>query len=107
MGCLDKHTSTVTIFRYNVNDHRLWQMSRRRKSEVMAMIEKVVDKRSKIPYYYQLADILREFIEQAAQGDSKTQEDHLLPSETELARTHRLSRATVRQAFDLLEREGL
>jgi GntR family transcriptional regulator len=73
----------------------------------MAVIEKIIDKRSKIPYYYQLADILREMIKDTAQGKTPNTPATLMPSEAELAKIHRISRATARQAFDLLEREGL
>jgi len=62
-----------------------------------------IDKQSKIPYYYQLADLLRDFIHNVPAADSPL----LMPSEVELSKTHHISRATVRQAFDLLEREGL
>src|SRR4051812_38177816 len=62
-----------------------------------------VDKQSRIPYYYQLADILRQLIKESlAKTDLVS-----IPSEPELAKMHHISRATVRQALDLLEREGL
>src|SRR5258708_26065146 len=73
----------------------------------MAVLDKIVDKRSKIPYYYQLADILREKIQNSANGNTPNSSATLMPSELELAKMHHISRATVRQAFDLLEREGL
>src|SRR5258708_365059 len=63
----------------------------------------IVDKQSRIPYYYQLADIVRQWIkEQLPKSELLS-----IPSEPELAKTHKISRATVRQALDLLEREGL
>jgi GntR family transcriptional regulator, N-acetylglucosamine utilization regulator len=62
----------------------------------------VVDKASSIPYYDQLAEILRrEISEKQVEGDV-----FQLPSENELAEQHGLSRATVRHALDKLEREG-
>jgi GntR family transcriptional regulator len=64
---------------------------------------KSINKQSRIPYYYQLADILREIIRERATGD----ETEFLPSENELVQTYQVSRATVRQALNLLEREGL
>jgi GntR family transcriptional regulator len=64
---------------------------------------KTINKQSHIPYYYQLADILRAFIRERAAGD----ETEFLPSENELVQTYQVSRATVRQALSLLEREGL
>jgi GntR family transcriptional regulator len=64
---------------------------------------KTVNKQSRIPYYYQLADILREIIQESVIGN----DPELLPSENELVQTYQVSRATVRQALSLLEREGL
>lgn len=62
-----------------------------------------VDKTSYIPYYRQLADLLRHEIGmQRAAG-----EVYQLPSENELAERHGLSRATVRHALDELAREGM
>jgi len=62
-----------------------------------------INKQSRIPYYFQLAETLRQKIREAAtQGQTMP-----LPSENELAETHKISRATVRHALDLLEREGL
>jgi len=63
----------------------------------------LVDKQSRIPYYYQLADIVRQWIKaELSKSDLVS-----IPSEPELAKIHKISRATVRQALDLLEREGL
>lgn len=62
----------------------------------------VIDKSSTIPYYEQLAELLRhEISEKQAFGEVIQ-----LPSENELAELHGLSRATVRHALDRLEREG-
>ncbi|MCE1252292.1 MAG: GntR family transcriptional regulator [Anaerolineae bacterium] len=61
-----------------------------------------IDHRSVIPLYYQLAQILREQIR-----TTELPAGQLLPSERELMNTYDLSRNTVRQALDLLAREGL
>jgi GntR family transcriptional regulator len=65
---------------------------------------KIINKQSHIPYYAQLADILREIIRDSLSGGDEAE---LLPSENELVNTYQVSRATVRQALRLLEREGL
>ncbi len=62
-----------------------------------------INKQSRIPYYFQLAESLRQQIKVAA-GSGK---ELSVPSENELAEKHRISRATVRHALDLLEHEGL
>ena len=62
----------------------------------------VIDKASPLPYYEQLAELLRrEITDKQAQG-----EPFQLPSENELAEKHGLSRATVRHALDELEHDG-
>jgi GntR family transcriptional regulator len=61
-----------------------------------------IDKRDPLPYYEQLAELLRREIG-AKQAVS---EMYQLPSENELAEQHGISRATVRHALDELEREG-
>jgi GntR family transcriptional regulator len=61
-----------------------------------------IDKRNPLPYYEQLAELLRREIgARQAAG-----EVYPLPSENELAEQHGISRATVRHALDELEREG-
>jgi GntR family transcriptional regulator len=61
-----------------------------------------IDKSSSIPYYQQLADLLRrEISEQETQN-----EVFQLPSENELAERHGITRATVRHALDVLEQDG-
>lgn len=62
----------------------------------------MIDKSSSLPYYKQLADLLRRDI------GSRQAEDEIyrLPSENELAERHGLSRATVRHALDELVHEG-
>jgi GntR family transcriptional regulator len=55
-----------------------------------------------MPYYQQLADLLRHEISQRDwHGDV-----YQLPSENELADRHGITRATVRHALDVLERDG-
>lgn len=61
-----------------------------------------IDRHSPLPYYRQLADLLRQEIDGQQQGG----ETYQLPSENELAERHGLSRATVRHALDELAREG-
>jgi GntR family transcriptional regulator len=61
-----------------------------------------IDKSSSIPYYQQLADLLRrEISERGAQ-----REVFQLPSENELAERHGITRATVRHALRVLEQDG-
>lgn len=62
-----------------------------------------IDKHSHVPYYIQLATVLRQRIKTATAADRV----YAVPSENELASRHHLSRATVRQALALLQREGL
>ena len=64
---------------------------------------KTINKQSHIPYYYQLADILRATIQESASGNST----EILPSENELVQKYQISRATVHQALSALTREGL
>jgi GntR family transcriptional regulator len=62
----------------------------------------LVDKTSAVPYYKQLADLLRHEINQQRSDGQLYQ----LPSENELAERHGLSRATVRHALAELEGDG-
>ncbi len=62
----------------------------------------LIDKSSPVPYYRQLADLLRHEIRQKQALGERFQ----LPSENELAEQHGLSRATVRHGLDELERGG-
>ena len=62
----------------------------------------LIDKSNPVPYYRQLADLLRREIRQKQAAGELYQ----LPSENELAEQHGLSRATVRHAQDELERGG-
>ena len=60
-----------------------------------------IDKRSRIPLYYQLMDIIIDVIE-----EGNLRENDQLPSERELCETYDISRSTVRQAIQELEKEG-
>lgn len=60
-----------------------------------------INKVSRIPLYYQLIDIILEMIEK---GNLKP--DDKLPSERELCDTYDISRSTVRQAIQELEKDG-
>ena len=61
-----------------------------------------VDKKSRMPAYAQLADILRSAIAQGAYPPGAR-----LPAESALAKTHGVSAMTARQAVSVLEEEGL
>jgi GntR family transcriptional regulator, N-acetylglucosamine utilization regulator len=60
-----------------------------------------VDRRSTIPFYYQLQEILKEEIE-----DGRWQPGELLPSEARLGLMFKVSRTVIRQALDVLEADG-
>lgn len=62
---------------------------------------KKIDKNSRIPLYYQLMDIIVEMID-----GGNLKEDDKLPSERELCELYDVSRSTVRQAIQELEKEG-
>lgn len=61
-----------------------------------------INRRSKLPYYQQLYEILRNKI---ARSDWKPGD--VLPSEAELVELYQVSRNTVRQVLELLVKEGL
>jgi GntR family transcriptional regulator len=61
-----------------------------------------IDKSSSVPYYQQVADLLRNEIE----GQVSRRDAFLLPSEHELCERYGITRTTVRHALDILEREG-
>ena len=61
-----------------------------------------INRRSKIPFYQQLYEILRGKI---VQGDWKPGD--MMPPESELIEQYQVSRNTVRQVLDLLVQEGL
>lgn len=60
-----------------------------------------IDHHSPIPYYYQLADILRDEIEAG-----RWSVDELIPAEGALTEMFGISRSVTRKALDLLEGEG-
>lgn len=62
---------------------------------------KNLSRSSKVPLYYQLYEILHE---QIKGGEWKPEE--MLPTESELVERYDLSRATVRQAFEMLVNQG-
>jgi GntR family transcriptional regulator len=63
----------------------------------------LINKSSAIPYYRQLADLLRtEIIANQPAGGGV----YALPSENELAEQHGVTRVTVRHALEVLEQEG-
>ncbi len=62
----------------------------------------MLNPKSPIPLYHQLADLL---IRQIKDGQYKTGD--IIPSETGMAKTYGIGRPTVRQAMDMLVRKGL
>lgn len=62
----------------------------------------VIDKSIPLPYYQQLADLLRREISEREEQNQVYQ----LPSENELSERHGITRATVRHALDVLEQDG-
>lgn len=62
----------------------------------------MLDRNSPIPIYYQIATDIRKRV---LRGEWKPGDQ--LPSQPELARQYQVSRMTLRQAMDLLEREGI
>ena len=61
----------------------------------------MIDPQNAIPKYYQLANILRQRIE-----NGEFLEQDAIPSERQLEEQYNLSRPTIRQAIDLLVRQG-
>ena len=66
------------------------------------MLSESIDRRSKLPYYQQLYEILRGKI---ARKDWKPGD--MIPPESELTKMYQVSRSTVRQVLDMLVNEGL
>src|SRR5512132_1232439 len=62
---------------------------------------KIIDPDDSLPRYYQLANILRERI-----ADGKFEAHQPIPSERQLETIYAVSRPTIRQAIDLLVRQG-
>jgi DNA-binding transcriptional regulator YhcF (GntR family) len=71
-------------------------------NETVASAGRRIDKRSKLPAYAQLANILRASISQGEYPPGGR-----LPAEAALAKTHGVSTMTARQAVSVLEEEGL
>jgi GntR family transcriptional regulator len=67
----------------------------------MSTFDQSIDKRSKTPYYVQLANILRQVI-----VSGEYERGDVLPPERELENAFNVSRNTVRQAITILENEG-
>ncbi|MEJ2412249.1 MAG: GntR family transcriptional regulator [Anaerolineales bacterium] len=63
---------------------------------------KIISRSSKVPLYYQLYEIIHDQIQEGV-----WEPEEMLPTESELVERYHLSRATVRQAFDMLVNEGL
>jgi GntR family transcriptional regulator len=62
----------------------------------------MLNPKSPIPLYHQLADILLERIRKGTYSPGQ-----MIPSETDLAKQYRIGRPTVRQAMDTLVKKGL
>jgi GntR family transcriptional regulator len=60
-----------------------------------------IDKNSRIPYYYQLGEILKEEIELGRWAPGE-----LIPSEAGIAESFAVSRTVIRKALDMLEADG-
>src|SRR5512137_2852474 len=67
----------------------------------MVTMPDIVDPNDYLPRYYQLANILRERI---ASGELEAHQS--IPSERQLEELYSVSRTTIRQAIDLLVRQG-
>ncbi len=67
----------------------------------MVIMPDIVDPNDFLPRYYQLANILRERI---VKGELAAQQS--IPSERQLEEIYSVSRTTIRQAIDLLVRQG-
>ena len=66
---------------------------------------RTIDRAIPVPYYYQIAQFLREVIEDS---DADLERGEVaLPSESELCEIYGVTRGTVRHALEVMEREGL
>lgn len=65
------------------------------------MMAKSIDPNDFVPRYYQLANILRKQI-----SDGELEAHNTIPSERELEKLYSVSRTTIRQAIDMLVRQG-
>jgi len=73
-------------------------------NETIQMGAQRINRDLPIPYYFQIAEILRGMIADVEVGPDA---EVSLPSENELCALYDVTRATVRHALELLEREGL
>ena len=64
-----------------------------------------INKELPVPFYYQMAQILREAIQDFTSTSQAS--ETAFPSESELGEFFQVNRGTVRHALDVLEREGL
>jgi GntR family transcriptional regulator len=64
-----------------------------------------INKDLPVPFYYQIAQILREGVRDAM--NASEDEESALPSESELCEIFQVNRGTIRHALDQLEHEGL
>ena len=95
------------VLSYNPGRKRIFDLKRiivikNIETETSLMTQKKVDKRSPLPAYAQMANILRSGI---SGGEYMPGEQ--LPSEAALAKSHSVSSMTARQAVSVLEEEGL
>lgn len=60
-----------------------------------------IDKKSEIPLYQQLAHSIKKAVD-----EQKLKENDKIPTENEFCKIYDLSRTTVRQALDILEKDG-
>ena len=60
-----------------------------------------IDKKSEIPLYQQLAHSIKKAVD-----EQKLRENDKIPAENEFCKIYDLSRTTVRQALDILEKDG-
>ncbi len=60
-----------------------------------------IDKKSEIPLYQQLAHSIKKAVD-----EQKLKENDKIPAENEFCKIYDLSRTTVRQALDILEKDG-
>jgi GntR family transcriptional regulator len=67
----------------------------------MTKMAKSIDPNDFVPRYYQLANILRKQI-----SDGELEAHQTIPSERQLEKLYSVSRTTIRQAIDLLVRQG-
>jgi GntR family transcriptional regulator len=64
-----------------------------------------ISRSSPVPYYYQIAEALRDMVENTK--DRAASREVPFPSEAELCAAFQVTRGTVRHALQVLEREGL